>query len=108
MTIVELADAYAQASVNLECEILAGGTVSNQLIPQVDEARAALVAEVERMEAEIAALREDAERLDYLDSLAIYESRGFIGGTHRLVFEHDFDSPNSSFRAAINAARGKQ
>ena len=54
--------------------------------------------------AKIEALEKDAERLAYLDSLATYNGRSFMGGTHHLEFTHDFDSPNSSFYAAIDAA----
>lgn len=46
----------------------------------------------------------DAARLDYLESLATYKGRSFMGGTHHLEFTHDFDSPNANFRAAIDAA----
>lgn len=54
---------------------------------------------------EIEQLRADSERLDYLDSLATY-SGSFMGGIHTLEFTHEFDKPNGSFRAAIDAAKG--
>jgi hypothetical protein len=54
--------------------------------------------------ARVAELEKDAARLDYLDSLATYQGRSFMGGTHHLDFTHDLENPNSSFRAAIDDA----
>jgi hypothetical protein len=54
----------------------------------------------------IEALQADVERLDYLDSLATYKGN-FMGGVHHLEFTHEFESPNISFRAAIDAGRKK-
>lgn len=59
---------------------------------------------VSDLKAQLEAAKKDVVRLEYLDSLATYSSRSFMGGTHHLEFTHDFDSPNSSFYAAIDAA----
>lgn len=119
--IMELADDYARVSVNLECGSLVHGTIGAETIAWVDEARAALVSEVERMEAEseavgrsnkylaaqleamqaeIAALREDAERYRWLVEMEMLDkpSADMAKAFSTLT--------GSALDAAIDSARG--
>ena len=84
----------------------AANTLKNQAakIEAYEQERKDLISDMHTKALQIEALEKDAKRLAYLDSLATYSGRSFMGGTHHLEFTHDFDSPNSSFYAAIDAA----